>query len=322
MVRFGNFLENPVSHDTLAKVTLETERLGFDSVWLEDHLVVTPGSQYMKRHKVIPLSVMAPSLLECWTTLSWLAGQTRRIRLGTLVTCNLFRNPSLLAKMACTLDVLSNGRLELGLGAGYWKPEFEMYGIPLPSHRERMERLTEGVRIVKKMCSDETADFAGKYYTVKAALNNPKPVQKPYPPITIGGSSAPVMKVAAQLADNWNYPAPFSLTPEEYAKIAGTFDGYCREANRSPKEVVKSLGVRCLIDRNKDKARERAKQFRPEWESTEDFMKRPIGTPEKIIEKLNALKDKGADYFIVHFCEPADLTSLQLFAEEVIPAVR
>jgi len=322
LVRFGSFLENPIGHDALAKIALETERLGFDSVWLEDHLVVTPGSQYMKRHKVIPLSVMAPSLLECWTTLSWLAGQTHRIRLGTLVTCNLFRSPSLLAKMACTFDVLSNGRLELGLGAGYWKPEFEMYGIPLPGHRERIDRLAEGIRIVKSMCSSETADFAGKYYTVKEALNNPKPVQKPHPPITIGGRSTPVMKLAAQLADSWNFPAPFSLTAEEYAEIVGTFDDYCREAKRSPTAVVKSLGVRCLIDRNEKKARERARQFRPEWESMEDFMKRPIGTPEQIIEKLTALKDKGANYFIVHFYEPADLTALQLFAEEVIPAVR
>ena len=322
MVKFGAFIENPINHDILAKTVLEMERLGFDSAWLEDHLVTTPGLHYMKAHKVIPLSVMAPPVLECWTTLSWLAGQTRRIRLGTLVLCALFRYPSLLAKMAATLDVVSNGRLEFGIGAGYWKPEFEMYGIRLPNHATRMEQLAEAVQICKSMWTKEVADFEGKHYKVKHALNNPKPVQKPHPPILIGGRSEQIMKVAARLADNWNLASPWALMPEEYGRIAHTFDEYCRQAGRSPNEVVKSLGVRCLIGKNGDLAREKAKRYKPDHETKDYFMKRLIGTPEQCIEKLNGLKEEGAEYFTVHFYEPTDFNQLKLFAEEVIPAVR
>jgi len=322
MIKFGAFLENPIGHEILAKTVLEMERLGFDSAWLEDHLVTTPGLHYMKAHKVIPLSVMAPPVLECWTTLSWLAALTTKIRLGTLVLCNLFRYPSLLAKMASTLDVLSNGRLEFGIGAGYWKPEFEMHAIPLPNHSTRIKQLAEAVRIFKSMWTKEVADFQGNYYTVKQILNNPKPVQKPHPPILIGGTSERIMKVAAQLADNWNLPSPYALRPEEYSQMVEKFDGYCRQAGRSPNEVVRSLGVRCLIDRKEDIARERAKRYKPDHETMDYFMKRLIGTPEQCIEKLNGLKDKGAQYFTVHFYEPTDFNQLKLFAEEVIPAVR
>ena len=322
MVKFSGSLQNPMNHDVLAKTVLEMERLGFDSVWLEDHLVMVPGLHYMMAHKVIPLSVMAPPVLESLTTLSWLAGQTRKIRLGTLVLCALFRNPSLLAKMASTLDVVSNGRLEFGIGAGYWKPEFEMYGIPLPKHSTRIEMLAEAIQIIKAMWTNDVADFEGKYYHVKQVLNNPKPVQKPHPPILIGGKGEKIMKVAARLADSWNLPSPWALKPEEYGKQVDIFNEYCRQAGRSPNEVVKSLGVRCLIDRDGDKAREKAKRYKPDHETLDYFMKRLIGTPEQCVEKLKGLKAEGAEYFTVHFYEPTDFNQLKLFAEQVIPAIR
>jgi alkanesulfonate monooxygenase SsuD/methylene tetrahydromethanopterin reductase-like flavin-dependent oxidoreductase (luciferase family) len=324
MIKFGGFLENPINHELLAKTTLELEKAGFHSVWLEDHLVISPGlpNDYKKAHKRIPLSLLAPSMLECWTTLSWLAGKTSRIRLGTLVTCNLFRYPSVLAKMASTFDIFSEGRLELGLGAGYWKPEFEMYGIPLPDHVTRMERLAEAVQIINSMWTKEVTDFSGKYYTVKGALNNPKPVQKPHPPILIGGSGQRLMKCAAQFADNWNFPVQPTLTPEEYGPVAATFDEYCRQVGRSPKEVVKSMMFRCIIDKKIDRVREKVKRLKPDWESLDVFMKRLIGTPQQCIEKLNAFKEKGLEYCIIHFEDATDFESMELFAEEVIPALK
>lgn len=323
MIQFGGSLQNPITHQNLTETVLELERVGFDAVWFEDHLVITLGSVYMKKHKHIPLSVMEPPLLECWTTLSWLAAQTKKIRLGTLVLCNEFRYPSVMAKMASTLDVISNGRLEFGIGAGYWKPEFEMYGIPLPNHTTRLERLVEGVQIIKSMWTKEVVDFEGKHYILKQALNNPKPVQKPHPPIMIGGRSQKLMKVAAQLADNWNFPGAVALTPEEYGDMANTFDEYCRQAGRSPKEVVKSMMcTRCIIDKNEDKVREKVKRLKPEWVPTDLFMKRLIGTPQQIIEKLNSFKDQGVGYFIIDLAESMDFKSWELFAEEVIPSVK
>jgi probable F420-dependent oxidoreductase len=323
MVKFSGSLQNPMNHDVLAKTVLEMERLGFDSVWFEDHLIISLGSTYMKAHKVIPLSVMAPPVLESLTTLSWLAGQTRKIRLGTLVLCALFRNPSLLAKMASTLDVVSNGRLEFGIGAGYWKPEFEMYGIPLPKHSTRIEMLAEAIQIIKAMWTNDVADFEGKYYHVKQVLNNPKPVQKPHPPILIGGKGEKIMRVAAQLADNWNLPGAISPSPDEYGRIADTFDEYCRQAGRSPKHITKSIMcTKCIIDDDEGKVRDKIKRFKPEWQSMEAFMKRLIGTPQQWIDKLNAFKVRGIEYFIIDFAEPTDFNQLRLFAQEVVPAVK
>jgi alkanesulfonate monooxygenase SsuD/methylene tetrahydromethanopterin reductase-like flavin-dependent oxidoreductase (luciferase family) len=322
MVKFGGSLENPIGHDLLAKTVLEMEKLGFDSVWFEDHLVVSLGSVYMEMHKEIPLSVLAPSMFECWTTLSWLAAQTRRIKLGTLVLCNLFRYPSVLAKMASTFDVLSNGRLEFGIGAGYWKPEFEMYGISLPDHATRMERLAEAVQLIKGMWTEEVSNFQGKYYVVKGALNNPKPIQKPHPPILLGGSGERLMKVAAQFADNWNFPVTPTLTPSEYHPYAAKFDEYCRQAGRSPGDVVKSMIMRCIIDKNPEGVREKVKRLKPDWEPMDTYMRRLIGTPQQCIEKLNGFVGAGIGYFILHFEDANDFESMKLFAQEVIPAVK
>jgi len=325
MIRFGGYLENPwTDHRCLARTVLEMERLGFDSVWMEDHMVMSLGSEYLKTHKrTPPLSVMASPVLECWTMLSWLTPQTRSIRLGTLTLNNLLRYPSVLAKMSSTLDVVSNGRLEFGIGAGYWKPEFEMYGIPVPTLSTRIEQLVEGIQIIKSMWTKEVTDFTGKHYTVKQALNNPKPVQKPHPPITIGGRSRNLMGIAAQFADNWNAPSAVSLTPEQYGLMAATFNECCTQAGRSPKEIVKSINIRCIVETNPHKLREKVKRFKPEWESEDSFMNRLIGLPEQCVEKLNKFKDKGAEYFIVHFLDATeDSRSMELFAEEIIPAVK
>jgi alkanesulfonate monooxygenase SsuD/methylene tetrahydromethanopterin reductase-like flavin-dependent oxidoreductase (luciferase family) len=323
MVRFGVDLEKIVDYEALTRTVSELERLGFNSVWVEDHLVTSLGSEYLLSHEDVPVSELALPVLECWTTLSWLAAQTRRIRLGTLVLCNLFRPPSVLAKMASTFDVLSNGRLEFGLGGGYWEPEFKMYGIPMPNLRTRMEQLVESIQIIKSMWTQDVTDFEGKHYSVRHALNMPKPVQKPHPPILIGGRSERLMKVAAQLADNWNLPGAVSPTPEEYNQMVSTFDEYCRQASRSPKDVVKSILFQsCIVDKNKDRLKEQVRRLKPEWQSTDAFMKRLIGTPEQCIEKLNSFRDSGVQYFIVAFADATDLGSMQLFAEEIIPAIK
>ena len=157
--------KSPQTFERVRNVVLECERLGYDSIWLDDHLMYgkTP-------------------ILECWTTLSALASLTAKIRLGTMVLCNSYRNPALLAKMAATLDVISNGRLELGIGAGVQKDEHEAYGIPFPKPSERIERMKEAVEIIKKLWTEENANYQGKYYTVNEAVCLPKPLQKPHPP--------------------------------------------------------------------------------------------------------------------------------------------
>ena len=184
----------------LRDVVLECEQLGYDSVWLDDHLMMgtTP-------------------ILECWTTLSALSTVTEKIRLGTMVTCNSFRNPALLAKMAATLDNISNGRLELGIGAGVQKNEHYAYGFPFLAPKSRIERLNEAVEIIKKLWTEEKANYSGKYYSIRDTVCEPKPLQKPHPSIVIGGCGEKLtLRVTTQHADRYDWGYLPSL--EEYKR--------------------------------------------------------------------------------------------------------
>lgn len=152
----------------LKRVAEECDGLGVDSLWMPDHVQLVAGPY-----------------LETWTTLSALASATERVRLGTIVLCNSFRYPSLVAKMAASLDVISGGRLELGLGAGWMREEYEAYGYEFPSAKERIAQLREAVRVIRRMWSREAASYRGRNYVVKEAVRSPKPVQKPHSPILI-----------------------------------------------------------------------------------------------------------------------------------------
>ena len=154
-----------------------------------------------------------------------------------MVTCNSFRNPALLAKMAATLDVVSNGRLELGIGAGVQKDEHVAYGMPFPAPRERIARLKESVEIIKKLWTEEKASYEGKYYRVDEAVCEPKPLQKPHPPITIGGSGEKLtLKVAAQHADRFDWG---TLPFEVYKHKLEVLGGHCKSVGRDVREIEK-----------------------------------------------------------------------------------
>ena len=162
--------QDALDYPNVKRIASECEKLEFDSIWLYDHFY--------------PLSPpFNKSVLESWTTLTALALETKAIRLGVLVTCNLFRHPSVLAKMSATVDVISGGRLQFGIGAGWYEEECLAYGIQFPKASVRIRRLRESVQIVKKMWTEEKSDFEGRYYRIKDAICEPKPVQKPHPPV-------------------------------------------------------------------------------------------------------------------------------------------
>jgi len=187
-IKFGvQALQGMPDYSTLKSVVQECDRLGFDSVWVYDHLQFTYGPT-----------------LECWTVLSALAEVTREIRIGPLVTCNMFRYPSLLAKMAATVDMISKGRLNFGIGAGWHETEALAYGIPFPKGSIRVEMLDEALSIIKKLWTEEEASFKGKHYSVNKAVCLPKPIQKPHPPILIGGGGNKMLRLIAKHADAWN----------------------------------------------------------------------------------------------------------------------
>ncbi|HET8842953.1 MAG TPA: LLM class flavin-dependent oxidoreductase, partial [Ktedonobacteraceae bacterium] len=155
-------IPDPVeAYETMTRVAQLAEEVGFDSIWLFDHFHTSP-------------TVTQEVTFECWTSTAALARDTRRVRIGQMVTCNGYRNPALLAKMASTVDVLSHGRLDFGIGAGWYEHEYRAYGYPYPDAPERLRYLREALQIIRKMWSEEEASFEGKYYQVRGAINQPK----------------------------------------------------------------------------------------------------------------------------------------------------
>jgi F420-dependent oxidoreductase-like protein len=310
-IKFGVFLpfyafksENRSQlFNRIQDVVLECERLGYYSVWLDDHLMLDK----------MPI-------LECWITLSALSTITERIRLGTMVTCNSFRNPSLLAKMAATLDNVSEGRLELGIGAGVQKKEHIAYGFPFSSSKVRIERLKEAVEIVKMMWTEENANYMGKHYRIQDAFCEPKPMQKPHPPITIGGGGEKLtMRVAVQHADRYDWGYIPSL--EQYKRKLKILEKYCIAVGRDFQEIEKSCwpAGQIFIGENREELHRRVLRWLPKSVSLEDFKETNfVGTPEDCLTQIWQYVNLGVTHFMLFFGDLPDLKGLRLFAEKIV----
>ncbi|MBO0684927.1 MAG: TIGR03560 family F420-dependent LLM class oxidoreductase [Candidatus Dormibacteraeota bacterium] len=199
------------------------EDLGFDSAWLCDHLVQPsrPTGPYF----------------EAWTLLAGLAARTERIRLGVLVSSNTFRHPALLAKQAVTVDHLSGGRLEVGLGAGWYEPEHAAFGIPFPETKELVGRFREAVQVVDLLLRQELSSFEGRYYHLHEARSRPEPVQSPRPPLLLAGFGPRMLRIVAEHADTWN---AFGRA-DEMRERNQLLDHYCTELGRDPNSLTRSL---------------------------------------------------------------------------------
>ena len=319
MIKFGVLLtavsQDPAKGDyaIVRRVASECERFGFDSVWLNDHFFPFPSQE--------------EPWLECWTTLSALAIETKTLRLGPLVSCNSFRYPSVLAKMGAALDVISDGRLELGLGAGWYEAEYVAYGIPFPKSSIRIEQLKEGVQIIKKMWTQERSTYNGKYYSIKEAVCNPKPIQKPHPPIWIGGRSSHLIRVAAEFADGCNF---YACSPNECGEKVKTLNQHCLAIGRDPDEIQNSWLGTVLIGKNRLELAKKIKKFKlghPRKEirkmPLEEYKSRHIlGTPEQCVERIEEFTDFGITYFMMVFPDMDDLRVLQLFNDHVVSCFR
>lgn len=225
--------------------------------------------------------------LEGWTTLAALAQATNRLRLGTLVTGIHYRHPAVLANMAAALDIISGGRLELGIGAGWNEEESGAYGIELGGLRERFDRFEEAVQVLIGLLSRETTDFDGRYYQLKAARNEPKGPQRPHPPICIGGNGEKrTLRIAAQYAQHWNFPGG---TPQEFARKRDVLKAHCAEVGRNPKEISMSAHIRLTPDRG----------YRG------------------VVEDSIALGAEGLDLAIVYLPVPHEPTVIESLAETI-----
>jgi len=244
----------------------------WDVVWLNDHLYP-------------PKSPPERPIMEAWSLLAALAASTTQIRFGTMVTANTFRHPSVLAKTAVTIDHISNGRLEIGIGTGWHEGEHAALGIPLPSLPERFQRLEETFTIVHGLMTEEVFDFEGEHHRLSGARFEPKPIQKPRPPFVVGGAGMRrTIPLAARWADHWNYP-DYVYDPEDFAVKLKRLREVCADVGRDPAEIEVSV------------------QFRSS------------GDVGEALDRADAYEEVGAGHLLVSFVPPLDPQSPEKVAE-------
>ena len=308
-VEFGVYLPQlKFSFDELRDRVQLAERLGYDSAWFYDHFY-SPGTPDVPA-------------FEAWTLVSALAAVTHTIRFGHLVLCNPFRHPAVLAQMALTLDAISQGRLDLGIGTGSQPREFAEYGIPYASFRERAAQLDEALQVLKMLFTQPRSSFSGKYYTLKDAPSPLRPVQKPHPPIIVGGGGEKfTLPLVARHADVWNCPT-YSLA--EFQHKVDVLRSACDQIKRDPATLRISEEAVLVIA-------ESAAALTPAVESAKRRYGHLnwgldaggyIGTPEQLIEHILGKVARGITHFAFFFHDRATPESLELFATQVMSVVK
>ena len=306
---------DPVKQYEFSKsISITADNIGLDSIYAYDHLI-----PYYKND-------VNKNIFECLTLLSSLTAITKRIKIGQIVTCNSYRNPSLLAKITSTLDVISHGRLELGIGAGWYGREYEAYGYDFPPHATRINQLDEAVTIIKAMWSNErSVSFEGKYYKLKDAICNPKPIQKPYPIIMVGGSGEKyLLKVAAKHADRYNL---FFGSPSDIKRKISILKEYCKSLDSNigtnhHKDIQYSVVLPCIIRDSEEEVNKIIEQYKREDKTAEQYLKGlvggiTIGVPESILKGIHEYLDLGVTHFIFQFIGLNE-KSLKLFYSKIM----
>lgn len=282
------------------------ERLGYDSLWIYDHFhnVPRPAQE---------------AVFECWTTMAAISQLTSTIRLGQMVGCNSYRNPGVLAKITSNLDVISGGRLDWGIGAGWYENEYRAYGFEFPKPKDRIGMLEETVQIVRSMWTEPETTFAGKYYDLKRANCDPKPLQQPTPPIWIGGGGEQLtLRVVAEHADCSNFGGP----PETWAHKRDVLRRHCADVGRDPDEIRMTWSPEIFIrdtEAEVDDAGSLAVWGQPaeEWRANN-----LVGTVEQVAEKIRTYVDLGCRGFIPWCSDYPETTSLELLANRIMPEFR
>ena len=288
------------------EIAVKAEELGFDSIWVYDHFHNVPAPAH-------------EAVFECWTTMAAISQRTSRIRLGQMVGCNSYRNPGLLAKITSTIDVISGGRLDWGIGAGWYENEYRGYGFEFKKPSDRIGMLKETVEIVKSMWSNAETTYDGKYYKLERANCDPKPLQKPLPPVWIGGGGEKVtLRVVAEHADVSN----FGSSVEEFVRKREILKGHCAAIGRDEDEIRKTVSSEIFIRETEKEIVEAGS--RSLWGDPADVWrsKALVGTPEQVAEKVQRYLDAGCTGFIPWCADYPSTESLELFATKVIPHFR
>jgi F420-dependent oxidoreductase-like protein len=256
--------------------------------------------------------------LEMWASLTWLASNTSRIEFGPMVSPVSFRNPIVTAWTAAAVDDLSNGRLRLGLGAGWQDREHEAHGFDLLGVRERFDRFEEALQVITALLrSDTPSSFEGTYYQLKDALLLPRPAREGGPPIVIGGNGPKLtLPLAARFADEWN---AVTTPPARFGELNQQLDSMLAEVGRRPDEVKRTMMLRVIVGRDKSELARKTEGI-----DVEGFKGRGalVGTPEEIVTGLKAFADAGASRVMAQWIDMDDIDGLELLGSEVLPALR
>ena len=327
-MRFGLFLPqgwrldlvdiSPADHwSTISDLASRADAGPWESVWVYDHMHTAPLTETEATH-------------EAWSLMAALGATTSRVRLGQMCTCIAYRNPAMLAKTAATVDMISGGRVEMGIGAGWYQHEWEAYGFGFPSAGTRLGMLDEGVQIMRRAWSEGVVSFEGEHYAVDGAIVQPRPLQEGGIPVWIaGGGERKTLRIAARHADYTN----FDGTPEGFAHKSEVLHGHCADIGRDPAEITRTANYNVAIaETERDVAdrlaflRDRMARYAGAEAADRElgaYEGLPaVGTPEQIVEKLTELKNLGMEYGIFYFPEIAtDTSGLELFEREVIPAL-
>jgi F420-dependent oxidoreductase-like protein len=256
---------------------------------------------------------------EAVSVMTALAAETKRVRVACLVFCMAYRHPAVLANAAVTIDHVSGGRVELGLGCGWHQAEFDAYGIPFLPIRDRLDQLEEGARIIRSMFENDKTTFEGKHYRLTDAYCEPKPVQK-RPRIWIGGMGEKrLLRIVARHADAWNTPL---ATADVYAQKNRVLDQWCEKEGRDPRSIVRSVNVGLVIGANEREAAAKrqamAERFGAAFASLEPSIL--VGTPQQVIDRVGAYEKAGAEWTMLSLRAPFDWDGYEIFTEEVFPA--
>lgn len=293
--------------------TIEQDSL-WDMIWISDHMFLNENS-------------VDRSAFDCWTLMTYLVSKYSKLRVSPLVLCNSYRHPNILAKMISTLDHLSEGRIEIGYGAGWKEIEYRAYGIDFPSVKVRIDQFEEGLQVLRALWSKEDkVSFSGKYYSLDNAICAPKPYQKPHPRLWIGAPSGGkrMLQITAKYGDGINLA--WAVPPTRCKTVFDQLDQYCSQFKRNPTEIFRSLGFFVQIFVNKlEMERGMKEEANKRNISLEEYQKQVegalIGTQDQIIEKLEKYPELGVTHYIFMFPHQHEVEYIQRFTDEILPTM-
>ena len=309
-MRFRIFVEpqQGATYDDQLAVALTAERLGFDAFFRSDHFLKMGNGSGL------------PGPSDAWLTLAGIARETSTIRLGTMVTSATFRSPGLLAVSVAQVDHMSDGRIELGLGAGWYDDEHKAYAVEFPTLKERFDRLEEQLEIITGLWTTpegSTFDFSGSHYHVENSPGLPKPVQSPRPPVIVGGAGQKrTPRLAAQFADEFNTPF---LQPDQAAAQFALVDAACEQIGRDPATLRHTSAMTVVCAENQADLERRAQAAG--WKVDDLLAFGCAGTPEQVADRIGSWQSVGTETAYVQILDMHDLEHLELIAERVVPLV-